>query len=175
MGYLCKYKVSRVEILQSWCAPRTTHHNSGYDVSIATYLLPDLYLLKRKNALFFLLSLTDFLVFVLSNAHIRSHPRHEQQGLIALLEGGKLRFYLLNGEGLEPITLPWKCHHGHIMELCGECNNCTKVQFDTEKIFRDIPFFVISHHFVSTLWHHKSSNLHKSKSWITPQLRVLSQ
>jgi len=43
------------------------------------------------------------------------------------------------------------CHSVLIMELCDECNNCTKFQFYTEKAFRDIPFFVISHHFVSTL------------------------
>ena len=30
-----------------------------------------------------------------------------------------------------------------------------------------ILYFVISHHFVSTLWHHKSSDLHKSNSWIS--------
>ena len=34
-------------------------------------------------------------------------------------------------------------------------------------ICTDIPYFVILHHFVSTMWRHKSSNLHKSKSWIT--------
>ena len=37
--------------------------------------------------------------------------------------------------------LPWKCHNGHIMEVCDDCNNCTKFQFYTEKAFRDIPFF----------------------------------
>ena len=47
--------------------------------------------------------------------------------------------------------LPWKCHSGHIMELGDECNNCTKFQFCGEKVFRDTLFFVISHHFVSTL------------------------
>jgi len=86
-GISVQILVSRVEILQSWCVPRTTHHDRGYDVTIATYSLPDLYLLKRKNALF---------VFPESNvlscvrAHIRSHPLHKQQGLIALLEGEKL-------------------------------------------------------------------------------------
>ena len=85
--------------------------------------------------------------YAAGNAHIRSHPLHKQQGLIGLLQGGKLWFYLSNGEGLEPIMLLWKCHSGHIMERCDECNNCTK--FYTEKAFRDIPFFVISHHFLS--------------------------
>ena len=46
---------------------------------------------------------------------------------------------------------PWKCHSGHIMELCDECNNYTKFQFYTENAFRDIPFFVIAHHFMSTM------------------------
>ena len=40
--YLCKYY--RVEILQGRCAARTTHCDSGYDVTIATFLLPDFYL-----------------------------------------------------------------------------------------------------------------------------------
>ena len=52
---------------------------------------------------------------------------------------------------VEPIVLPWKCHREYIMELCDECNNCTKFQFYTENVFRDIPFFVISHHFMSIL------------------------
>ena len=47
--------------------------------------------------------------------------------------------------------LSCKCNGAHIMELCDECNNCTKFQFYTEKVVRDIPFFVILHHFVSTL------------------------
>ena len=117
----------------------------------------------------FLQSLTDFLVFVLCYVHniICSHPLNEQHEQITFLGEGKLWFYLLNEEGLEPIMLPWKCHSGHIMELCDECNNCTKFQLYGEKVFRDTPFFVISHHFVSTLWRHKSSNLHRSKSWIT--------
>ena len=45
--------------------------------------------------------------------------------------------FLFNEEGLEPIVLPWKCHNGHIMELCDNCNNCTKFQFYAENVFRD--------------------------------------
>ena len=30
-------------------------------------------------------------------------------------------------------------------------NNCTKFRFSTEKVFRDIPFYAILHHFVSTM------------------------
>ena len=40
--------------------------------------------------------------------------------------------------------LPWKCRSGHIIELCDECNHCTKFQFYTENV-RDIHFFVILH------------------------------
>ena len=35
------------------------------------------------------------------------------------------------------------------MKLCDEYNNSTKFQFYTEEGSRDIPFFVISLHFVS--------------------------
>ena len=59
---------------------------------------------------------------------------------ITLLKGGKLRFYSLSGEGLEHIFLAWKCHSGH-MELCEECNNCTKFQSYIEKVLTDIKFF----------------------------------
>ena len=86
-------------------------------------------------------SVTDLLVLVLCNVHISSHPLNKQQEQITLPEGEKLWFYLLNGEGLEPIMLPWKCHGGNIMKLCGECNNHRKFQFYTKQIFRDIPIF----------------------------------
>ena len=52
---------------------------------------------------------------------------------------------------MEPIVLPWKCHSGRIMELYDDCNNCTKFQFYTEKVVRDIAVFVILHHLVFTL------------------------
>ena len=45
------------------------------------------------------------------------------------------------------------------MEFCDEYNNCTKFQFYTEQVVRDIEFFVILDHFVF-----KSSNLHKCES-----------
>ena len=47
--------------------------------------------------------------------------------------------------------LPWKCHSGNIMKLCADYNNCTKFQFYTENVFRDNPFFVMLHYFVSTI------------------------
>ena len=96
-------------------------------------------------------SLTHFLPLVLCNVHLYSHPLNEQQDQITFLNGGKLSFSSLNGEGLEPIVLSWKCHSGHIMELCDECNNCTKFQLYKEKVVRDINFFVILHHFVATI------------------------
>ena len=68
----------------------TTHHDSGYDVTIATSLLPDLYHLKRKNALFVSPESNRLSCVCAVYAHIHSHPLHKQQGLIALLEGGKL-------------------------------------------------------------------------------------
>ena len=102
-------------------------------------------------------SLTAFLVLALSNAHIRSHPLHEQQEQITLLEGGKLWFSPLNGERLEPIVLPWKCHIGHIMEHFNECNNCTKFQFYTGKVGEDIHFF---------LWFYVNV-----KSWLAPLIQ----
>ena len=90
--HLCKDYVYWVESLQSWCAARTTYCDSSYDVTIATYLLPALYISKMKNALFILLlqSLTDFLVLVLCNVHIRSDQPNEHQEQITVLEGGKL-------------------------------------------------------------------------------------
>ena len=67
---------------------------------------------------------------------------------------------------VESIVLPWKCHREYIMELCDECNNCTKVQVYTENVFRDLLFFVID--FKSFCVRNlTSSNLHISKSIIT--------
>ena len=126
--YLCNY--FWVEFLQGWYAARTTtewllrHQTSTF--------------LKMKNLL--LQSLTDFLV--LCNVYIRSHPLNDQQEQITLLEGGKRWFYPLNGEGPKYIVLPWKRHSGYTMELCDECNNCTKFQFYTENVLRDIQFFL---------------------------------
>ena len=90
-------------------------------------------------------------MLVLCNVHISSHPLNKQQEQITLPEGEKLLFYLLNREGLEPIVLPWKCHSRNIMKLCADCNNCTKFQFYTEKVFGDIPSFVMLHYFVFTM------------------------
>ena len=37
------------------------------------------------------------------------------------------------------------------MELCDKFNNYTKFQLYTEKVMRDIQFFVILHHFLATM------------------------
>ena len=47
-----EYLSLQVQILQGWCTAGTTRCDGGYDVTIATYSLPDLYLSKMKNALF---------------------------------------------------------------------------------------------------------------------------
>ena len=83
------YKVYSVEVLQGFFTARSTHCDSGYSVPIATYSLPDLYLLKMKNALF-VAPESDFFMLVLCNVHICSHPRNEQQAHVTPLEGGKL-------------------------------------------------------------------------------------
>ena len=114
---------------------------SVHDVTIATYLLPDLYLPKTKIALFVAPESNRLSSAMLCNVHISSHPLNKQQEQVTLLEGEKLWFYLLNGEGLEPIVLPWKCHSGNIMKLCGECNKRTKFQFYTKKSSEIIPFW----------------------------------
>jgi len=78
---ICVY---RLEILHDCCTARTTHCGSGYDVTIATYLIRDLYAFpKWKMHCFLLQSLTDFLVhvlvLVLYNVHICSHSLNEQE------------------------------------------------------------------------------------------------
>ena len=86
---IAKYGISvQILSLQGWCAARTTHFDDSYDVTIATYSLPGLYLPKIKKMPYLLLeSLTDFLVLVLCNIHISSHPLNKQQEQIRLLEG----------------------------------------------------------------------------------------
>jgi len=130
--------------LQGECVARTTHCDSGYDLTIATYSLPDLYLPKMKNVLF-VAPWSNRLSWgcAVSCAYICSHPLMEQQEQMTLLEGWRLWFYFLNGEkASSPL-----CHHGNvkvdILELCDECNDCTKFHFFTEKVLRDIPYFAI--------------------------------
>ena len=53
--------------------------------------------------------------------------------------------------------------------------NPARFQPCTLSICTDIPYFVILHHFVSTMWRHKSSNLHKPKSSITRQTRIINE
>ena len=82
----CNHKVYRVEILQGCCAVRTTHFDFGYDVTIATYSSPDLYLPKMKTALFVAPEFNRLLVLALCNFHIHSHPLNEQQEQIRFLK-----------------------------------------------------------------------------------------
>ena len=110
MEYLCKYQVYRVEILQGWCAARTPHFGNSYDVTIATYWLPDLYLPKIKEMPYLLLqSLTDFLVLVLCNVHISWHPLNKQQEQITLLEGNNSDFIFWMERAWSPL-----CCHGNV-------------------------------------------------------------
>ena len=172
--YGISVQIHRVEILQSWTATRTTHCDGGYDVTIATYLLADLYLPKMKNALFgapetnrlscacaarfsYLLTTTEWTIRAKNTSWRR-------KTLILPFEW--------RGPGTHCVAMKmsqWTYHY------CDNSNNCTKFQFYAEKVFRDIPFFVILNHFMSTVWRYKSSNLHKSKSCITRQPRVLSE
>jgi len=114
MEYLCTYWVHWVEILQGWSTTRTTHCDSGYDVTIATHSLADLYLPKMKNAFFFPPESYRLSCACAVWCHIGSHSLNEQHKQVTLLQGGKLWVYFLNEEGVEPIVLPWKCHSGHI-------------------------------------------------------------
>ena len=83
MEYLCKYWAHRVEILQDWSTTRTTHCDSGYDVTIATYSLADLYPPKMKNALFVTPESNG--LSCACAVHICSHPLNEQHKQIRTL------------------------------------------------------------------------------------------
>ena len=82
-------------------------------------------------------------MLVLCNDHIRSHGLNEHQEQIPLLGRETLILpFGWRGPGAHCVALETSV--GHIMELCNEYKNCKKFQFYTEKVFRDIPFFVIS-------------------------------
>ena len=167
--------MSRCVILnpQGWSTTRTTHCDSGYDVTVAINSLADLNLPKMKtitpesNRLScvcaawcpYLLTPTEWKTWA-NNISGRRTP---------------ILPFEWRGPGTHCVTM--EMSQWTIMELCDNCNNCTKFQFYTEKVFGDIPFFVILDHFtgMSTMWCHKSSNLHKSKSCINQQPRVLSK
>ena len=59
---------------------------------------------------------------------------------------GIVVYYSLDGESLEPIVLPWKCHKEHAMELCDEYNNYTfKVSgLQRYSIFCDFSTFCVN-------------------------------
>ena len=50
-----------------------------------------------------------------------------------------------------PMKSTFKSTNGPYHGTCNEHKNSTKFQFYTEKAFRDVPFFVILHHFVSNM------------------------
>ena len=96
-------------------------------------------------------SQTEFLILVLRNVHIPSHPLNKHQEQKALLGKGNSDFILWMVRAWSPLCCHGNVKMDHIMKLCDEYNNSTKFQFHTEKGLRDIPFFVISLHFVSVL------------------------
>ena len=91
-------------------------------------------------------------------------PNKEEITVMKVLthSGHNIPVYFLNGEPMffemDRQVIP--SGNYHIIQC-----NCTTPKSRTVKM----------HHFLSTKWRHKSSNLHKSKSWITWQPRVLSQ
>ena len=80
-------------------------------------------------------SLTYFIVLGCVMFIFAKHPLNEKHEQITLLEVLMRKTLILLFKWRGPGD-----HSGHIMELCDECNNC-----------RDIPLFVILHHFVSIL------------------------
>ena len=150
MECLHKYSVYRTEIFQCSCTARTTHCHSNYNATVITYQTSSFLKMKKSLICCSRVSKTYFCFCWIMSIFAHTHWMNNK------IKRGNW-FYLLNGEDLEPIVLPWKCCSGHVMELCDECNNSTKFQLYTAKVFRDIPFFVIKfflHHFVSTSWCH---------------------
>ena len=155
---LCKLDVTRLKqnyvksqkmehLCKCWCAIRTTYCDRSFDVTIATYLLPDLYIPKMKNALFVGPGSNSLsCAYAVLCPYLLIPTEWTSRGN-NISWRRKLWFYRMDGEGLESIVLPWKCHSGHIMDLCDEYNNCTKFQLCTEKVFREMPFFVSFHRF----------------------------
>ena len=141
MEYLCKYY--RVEILQGWCAARTTHCDSGYDVTIATYSLPDLYNPRMKNALFYAPEFNT----LSSACAVFAHSQWMNN---------KIKWHFLKEENSDfrlSLERAWSplCCHGNVtvdiswnfvMSATTVLFNC-KFQLYTGKVARDIKFVVI--------------------------------
>ena len=102
--------------------------------------------------------LTDLLVPVLCNGHIRSHALNEHEEQITLIGKGNSDFTLWMEGALSPLRCYGNVTPGHVMELCNEYNNRKKFLFYTEKVLRSL------HHLVSTKSRHKLSNLHKHQN-----------
>ena len=86
-------------------------------------------------------------MLVLCNFHIRSHPLNEHQQQIALIEEGKSGFTLwMERPGAHCVameTSQWAISWNFVMSIT------TAKSFIS--IQRDIPFFVIKHHFEYTM------------------------
>ena len=80
-------------------------------------------------------------MLVLFDVHIRSYPLNEQQEQMNSLKEEIFPFEW-RGPGTHCVVTEMSPWRHHIMELCDECDNCTKFQFYTEKVVRDIQFFV---------------------------------
>ena len=139
-----------------------------FEILMVVFISPDLYLPKMKTALYVAPEFTDFLVLVLCNVHIRLH----QEGTT---RANNSDFPLW----MEIACSPLCCHRKFTVEISWNfvmsvttVQSFSSIQKKPSEIFH---FLVISHNFVSTLWRHKSSDLHKSKFRITWQPRVLSQ
>ena len=139
--YLCKS--TGLKVCRVWCAARSIH-----DVTIATYSWPD-DLPKMKNALFVALEFSRACA-----VHSRSHTLNEQQEQITVLEGGKLWFYPLIGEG----TL-W-CHGNVTVDISWNfvmsktaVQSFSSIQKKSCEILYFLRFFIT----MSALWRHKSS------------------
>ena len=88
--------------------------------------------------------------------------RHKQKTVCYTLDQQLRHFSFWESRGLVPSLLLW-WHHNQYHYMCSSCSTSTLQNFNLWTC-TDIPYLVVLHNFVSTLWHHKSSNLHKSKS-----------
>ena len=165
---ITKYGISvQIMSLQGWCENYTF---TRYQTSA---------FLELKLPYLLLQSLTEFLVLVLCNVHIRSHAVNEKQEQITLLEGGKLLFPLWMERAWSPL-----CCHGNVkvdvswnfVMSVTTVLSFSSIQKKSWERFNfswfDTPLCL---HIVSTSWRHKPCNLHEPKSWISRQPRVLSQ
>ena len=107
---LCKFTKYGISVailsLQGWCVARTTHCDSGYNITIARYSLPDFYLPKMKKCYS---RVIDFLVLVLCNVNICSHPLNKHKSKWHFLKEGNSEFTLCMERAYSPL-----CCHGNL-------------------------------------------------------------